>query len=133
MKLSRPLAMILAAGFVCLAGAAFVVWDYGGQGFFVELTAGFAAALVAFVLALEWEREREQRRLERTAKELASARETEARRRFETVRRELLANLESLEFLKTEFAKPRRPGEMRLLHPQLLARSPTWMGRRVRS
>jgi hypothetical protein len=119
-RLSRPLALIVAAGFICLVGAVFLLWRYGGEGFFVELTAGFAAALVAFVLALEWERKREQDRLGRAAEELAKQRETEARRRFETVRRELLANLESLEFLQREFAETPRTGTMEALHPQLL-------------
>src|SRR5688572_3183622 len=102
MKLSRPLALIVVASVACLIGAALVVDRYGGEGFFVGLTSGFAGALVAFVLALEWESSRERNRLAQGAEELTKQRETEVRRRFETVRRELRANLQSLELLKRE-------------------------------
>jgi hypothetical protein len=77
-------------------GAALVVHYYGGGNFWPGLVTGFIGTLVAFVLALSWERHRERQRLEQNAVELRQQRATEVRRRLEPVRTELETNAESL-------------------------------------
>jgi hypothetical protein len=67
---------------------------------------GFLGTLVAFVLALTWERERERRRLARDAAEFQQRRETEVRRRLQPVRAELDTNAESLRILADAFGIP---------------------------
>jgi hypothetical protein len=119
-KLSRPRALIGFAAFACLVGAVLVPMFYGGEIYATELAAGFLAALLAFVLALEFEGDRERRRLRGGARRLRKEREDEVRRRFESVRQELKGNRKSIEFLKQEFAKRPPADAMHALHPQLL-------------
>jgi hypothetical protein len=122
--------------------AGFVLTGYGGDSFWPGLVAGFLGTLVAFMLALMWERERErdQRRredeqkreeLEREAEQLDKRRITEARRRLEPVRTELEKNAESLRIIDEAYAGKGRREEIAasavsedsgrfLVNPQLL-------------
>jgi hypothetical protein len=98
--------------------------EYGGGSFFPGLIASFIATLFAFVLALWWERKREQRELAKGAAELERRHATEVRRRFAPIRAELVKDEESLRFLGERYRQAARgrtvPLDMQLLHPQLL-------------
>jgi hypothetical protein len=96
----------------------------GGGSFFPGLIACFIATLFAFVLALWWERKREQRQLTRDTTELERRHVTEVRRRFAPVRAELEKNSDSLSFLIDAYRNVshgrRETLDSKLLHPQLL-------------
>lgn len=117
--------LVRVALLASLVFGAVVVAEYGGESFFPGLVAGFAGSLVAFMLALRWEREREVRGTERDAKDLEQRRATEVRRRFEPVAAELEKNAESLEFLKGVFqaatdGTAEAAGLFTIANPQLL-------------
>jgi hypothetical protein len=109
---------LAAAAVTCLVGAGLAIGFYGGASVVPGFFAGFGASLLAFVLALSWERDREHVRAKRDAANLESHRVTEARRRLETIKRELETNADSLEFLERSLPSP--PGTFNMLHPQLL-------------
>jgi hypothetical protein len=122
-EFKRSRSVALAAVLIVAAGAVAVVLvvdDYGGASFFPGLIASFIATLFAFVLALWWERKREQRVLTNEAAEMDERRVTEVRRRFAPVRAELENDAESLETLAEAFAMEDNARVVRLLHPQLL-------------
>jgi hypothetical protein len=102
----------------CAFTAALVIGRYGGGSFFPGLIASFIATLFAFLLALWWERKREQRQLTKEAADLDKRRVTEVRRRFAPIRAELEKDAKSLEDLARAFAK--EDTATQLLHPQLL-------------
>jgi hypothetical protein len=90
----------LGLAVVGIAASALVLAYYGGGSFWPGLVTGFLGTLVAFVLALAWERERDRRRLVQEADELQERRATEVRRRLEPVRAELQRNAESLDVIE---------------------------------
>jgi hypothetical protein len=107
-----------------------VIRLYGLESFLPGLVGGFGASLVAFVLALSWERDKERQQVkeerDRELKQLARREQTfnerrraELQRRLSTVRTELERNFESLQSLKGLDADPGAPGFVHL-HPQLL-------------
>jgi phage host-nuclease inhibitor protein Gam len=100
----RRITPLIVLGVVLAVG---VVVKYGGESFFPGLAAGFIGTLVAFLLALTWDREREHRRLEREAADLKARRETELKRRLEPIRIELRKNESSLERLADAFVSTR--------------------------
>lgn len=55
-----------------------VLYKYGGLDYWPQLVAGFAASLFAFMLALAWERDREEKRATAEATRLAAERKTAA-------------------------------------------------------
>ena len=75
---------------VSLVLAWIVVDHYGGASFFPGLAAGFLGTFVGFVLALTADRERERRRAMSEAADLMAQRQTEVRRRLQSVRAELV-------------------------------------------
>ena len=75
---------------VSLVLAWIVVDHYGGASFFPGLVAGFLGTFVGFVLALTADRERERRRAMSEAADLMAQRQTEVRRRLQSVRAELV-------------------------------------------
>jgi hypothetical protein len=104
---------ILAAA----VGGALILWVFGNEPYLVELGSGFGASLLAFVVALSWERRREQRELEREIereqRELEREIEREEERAKEEIRRrliqisnELKGNERAIEALLEELAKP---------------------------
>lgn len=95
-----PFDLVVAAGLASVLGAVALIRVYGGESFLTELIAGFGAALLAFMLALTWEADRERRQFARSAEALAEQRVTEVRRRLATIKEELERNRESLETLK---------------------------------
>jgi hypothetical protein len=100
-RLSPRVALLLSLALV----AGFSVWlvlAYGLEGYTVQLVPGFAAALLAFVIALAWERAREAKQLADSAERLVDEQTTEVRRRLATVREELRENRESLEFIHAD-------------------------------
>lgn len=110
-------------------GGILVIGVYGREAFWPGLVANFGASLAAFLLALEFDHEKEARRSENEAakfreqqqeaeNELIGRLTTEARRRFEPVREELRRNRISLEFLSGAFDP--QPGVFNILHPELL-------------
>jgi hypothetical protein len=112
-------AVLVACGVAVLV----VLRFYGGDTFIPEAVGGFAASLGAFMLALAWERDREQEKVTAAATELAKSRVTEARRRLPAVRKELEANAKSLDELAEVFKTPIRPGTFPIANPQLLDRA----------
>jgi hypothetical protein len=96
---SWALAMVLVLVAAGIAASVVVVRHYGGGNYWPGLVTGMIGTLVAFVLALSWEREREERRLAQDAVELQQRRVTEVRRRLEPVRAELRVNAGSLEVI----------------------------------
>jgi hypothetical protein len=95
------LAIALIVG---LISSGVVIQQYGSGSYFPGLVAGFAGTLVAFMLALTWERERDRRLVVREAAEVEQQRATEVRRRFEPIAVELEKNGESLAFLKDVYS-----------------------------
>jgi hypothetical protein len=96
----EPGILILFAALIAVFGAAKVTDTYGGVSYWPQLAAGFAASLVAFMLALAWESDRERKRLERDVaaakarseqetRDLEARLSTEVRRRFAAVKEEL--------------------------------------------
>jgi hypothetical protein len=102
---SRSTPDLIAFGLIAigLIAAVLVVVAYGGDSFYPGLIAGFLGTLLAFVLALMLQRERERRELARSAEELEERRKTEVRRRLQPVRAELQKNAESLQVLAEAF------------------------------
>jgi len=74
---------------IVIAASVVIASRYGGESFWPGLVTGFLGTLLAFVLALGWERERDRSRLAREADELHKRRLTEVRRRLERLRAEL--------------------------------------------
>jgi ABC-type lipoprotein release transport system permease subunit len=97
--------IVIALFAIGVVAAVVVLIAYGGGSFLPGLIAGFLGTLLAFVLALMWERERERQELEQAAEELNEQRKTEVRRRFESVRAELKKNAESLRLLAEGFER----------------------------
>jgi hypothetical protein len=138
-RVTQPRFLLVAAAVTAAVAALLVLRRYGGDSLWPELVSGFGASLLAFMLALTWESDRERRRFaqemeregrrfEQAAKELEQERATEVRRRFQGVRTELQKNDESIAMLMREFAEAleaTRTGTrgMRALHPQLLDRA----------
>jgi hypothetical protein len=118
----RPHLLLGLVVLIILTGiSGLLVGLYGGGSFWPGLVSGFIATLVAFILALYLEREREQRQLSRSADELVMERATEVRRRLAPVRRELEVNKESVDFLATTYATADKDRRLpTFLHPQLL-------------
>jgi hypothetical protein len=110
--------LVVGALLAALVFVVAVLLVYGGGPFWPSLIANFAASLLAFMLALAWESERERNRIARDASELDGQRKTEVRRRFESVRKELRANLVSVKSLEGNLATD--SSHITLLHPQLL-------------
>jgi hypothetical protein len=96
---SAAVLVLVAAG---IAASVIVVRHYGGGNFWPGLVTGFIGTLVAFVLALTWEREQERRQVAKGEADLKERRTTEVRRRLATVRAELEKNAESLEQLEVD-------------------------------
>jgi hypothetical protein len=115
--MSRALVVALIVG---LGAVALVLQRYGGASFFPGLIASFIATLFAFVLALWWERRREQHALIRDTEELDRRQKTEVRRRFAPVRLELEKNADSLALLTGKLDPDRMQTTFAILHPQLL-------------
>jgi hypothetical protein len=111
--------VIVVAIVACLAGVAVVVDRYGGRTLWPELVGGFLASLLAFMLALTWERERELRRATEAARTVGEQRATEIRRRLEPVRTELEKNEESL-FAVQQHLEASSDREFIISNPQLL-------------
>jgi hypothetical protein len=137
-----PIIVWLWIAFAVFAIGMVVILDqYGGVTFFPGLIGGFGASLFAFMLALQWDHERERERASAEGKERANERNrqeeereqerqrqadeqhdrlvTEARRRLEPIRKELVRNQISVDGLVGEFA----PGTVppgRVLNPELL-------------
>lgn len=86
---SSTLTVAALGAIVLLVAVVLIVKGYGGASFWPGLVAGFLGTLVAFVLALAWERERASAEVARQARELYEQRETETKRRLEPVRGEL--------------------------------------------
>jgi hypothetical protein len=122
--------IVIALFAIGVIAAVVVLIAYGGDSFLPGLIAGFLGTLLAFVLALMWERERERQELERASEELNEQRKTEVRRRFESVRAELKKNAESLRLLAKGFERKEKreaiaasvvaEDSVRSLNPQLL-------------
>ena len=83
---SRFWATVLVLIALGIVGSWVVLSLYGAGSYLPGLVTGFLGTLVAFVLALTWERDREGRQLAREAKDLQDRRATELRRRLEPVR-----------------------------------------------
>jgi hypothetical protein len=122
---------LATAGLAAVAGSVWAAREYGGGAFWPGLVGNFGASLLAFMLALWWERSRERRQEAKDARtaaaeregeaaDLQARRETEARRRLEPVREELRRNRASLEMLSNAYAQPPDSGSYRVLHPELL-------------
>lgn len=107
--------LVLAFSLAAIASVAIVVC-YGLEDYAVQLVPGFAAALLAFMIALAWERDREEKGVVREANDLITQRKGEAERRLGTIRRELETNLVSL-----REAKRFLPLHIVAVNPQLLA------------
>ena len=95
--MSRGRLLVAAAVLVALGVASYLVVDrYGEIAYIPGLVSGFAATLIAFVLALEFEARREDRALARAEAETNHVRVTEARKRLLAVRTELEKNRVSI-------------------------------------
>jgi hypothetical protein len=110
--------LLLVAAVVATAGAVVVIVVYGAGSLIPGLVGGFVASLLAFVLALSFERDQELRRLKRGAEEQQDERTTEVRRRLESIRAELEKNAESLRDLKIDPKSIEVP-EFVFVNPQL--------------
>jgi hypothetical protein len=112
-------------------GGMVVIDAYGRAAFWPGLVTNFGASLAAFLLALQFEHEREAARASREAAAAREAQErdakamydrlvTEAQRRFEPVREELRRNEVSLKFLYGALDPGGDSDTFRILHPELL-------------
>jgi uncharacterized membrane protein YeaQ/YmgE (transglycosylase-associated protein family) len=116
------LIVALIAGVI---SSAIVIERYGAGSYFPGLVAGFAGTLVAFMLALTWERERDRRHAVRAEAELEKQRGTEVRRRCEPIAVELEKNGESLATLNEVYkasadGTAAAAGLFTIANPQLL-------------
>lgn len=113
------IAVIVAA--LCLA-VGYVWGRYGGATFLPGLVATLAGTLVAFVLALAWDRERDRRQYVKEESDLNEQRTTEVRRRFAPVLAELKKNKKSIDGLVDEYKSLpiRHEGRVPMLNPPLL-------------
>lgn len=141
MRTATPRKLTKLSLLACVAAGLVIASSYGVEDLLVQLVAGFAASLLAFMLALTWERDREQkqrdrdredeerrverereeaeRRLEQDVEEQKQRLETEIRRRFTPVEKELETNHGSLEFLRDSLPKS-GGSSFYVLHPQIL-------------
>jgi hypothetical protein len=116
------LAVVIAvAAMLCLASW-WAVDRYGGPAYVPGLISGFAATLVAFVLALELETLRTRAEFARADEETNATRVTEARKRLLALRTELEKNKTSIgEIAKGLASTVSMQGTVwHILHPQLL-------------
>lgn len=85
--LGWPLILFGAAVLLCLVGSIILIETFGWEGLGVEFLAGLGGSLIAFVVALTWDRDREHRRRvderEQAVKEAAAEAER-LQRRLET-------------------------------------------------
>jgi hypothetical protein len=96
-RFSPPL-IALVLSLVLIAGlSVWLVLAYGLEEYAVQLVPGFAAALLAFVIALAWERDREARQAVEGAKRVTEEQVVEVSRRLRTVREELKVNRKSFQ------------------------------------
>jgi hypothetical protein len=113
---SSPRATFLLAVMAAIVGGALSVWFFGEENYMAQLLAGFGAALAAFTVALEWEREKEknQREAEREKEEShreaerekeKNQREAESKLRLKSVLTELNVNDKGLTLLAKELAR----------------------------
>lgn len=120
--------LILLAALVAVGSSIWAGEEYGGAALLPGLIGNFGASLLAFMLALSWERSRERKQAatdaersrhedEKTASDLQARRATEVRRRLEPIREELRRNRASLDDLSTGLADD---PNIRVLHPELL-------------
>lgn len=118
---SLRFSLLLNGAFIgCLIAALIVIGHYGPESFVTGLAAGFTGSLLAFMLALRSERERESQRLFGETTRLEEARRTEVRRRLQPVDAELAKNATSLEEIASA-ARDRPEGRgFRIVNPQLL-------------
>jgi hypothetical protein len=113
-----PSGLLAAAMLGCVVLGA-IAWDaYGAESLLPAFVTGFAGTLLAFILALRFEGDRERRRAAVAEVELRARRETEVRRRFEPIRAELEKNAKSLDELRGLDTPP--PSGFELRNPQLL-------------
>jgi hypothetical protein len=103
---TKTLVALLGIGLI--VGVVVIVRGYGGETFWPGLVAGFLGTLLAFLLALGWERERSRAELAREASDAYERRQTELERRLEPVRAELKKNAQSLEILTEVFERKDR-------------------------
>jgi hypothetical protein len=108
----RIFAVALVVGVI---SSAVIVRVYGRESLFPALVGNFVASLLAFTVALAWERDRERRQLEQSAAEIEDRRATEIKRRLAPVRSELEENAEQIASLAGL-----DQGAFRVVHPQLL-------------
>jgi hypothetical protein len=100
-----------------LLGVGFVIRHYGGASIWPGLVATLVGTLVAFVLALAWDRKRDRRQNVQTITDLNQQRTTEARRRFAVVHAELKHDASSLDELVNAYSS-RPPGDFVFLLPR---------------
>jgi len=108
-----------AFGVAALVAIVVVIVVYGSGSLIPGLVGGFAASLLAFVLALTWERDQELRRLSLSTEKEQARRTTEVRRRLASVRAELERNSESLRDLEIDPRSIEVP-DFLYVNPQLL-------------
>lgn len=114
--------LVVAFVLALVVAAILVLRCYGGDSFWPELVAGFAATVLAVVLALEFESRRDADALNRLSQDTAETRKAEARKRLGAVRREMEANQTSIGEVADGLAKSSVSGGTTwpILHPQLL-------------
>jgi hypothetical protein len=113
-KLTRPVLVTIGALLCGVSAGLLLIPAYDVEAVVVQLPASFVAALLAFMIALAWERDREEKAVIRAETSLADRRRTEVRRRLATIQEELKKNRESLVFIEERL--PSSPQ----MHPQLL-------------
>jgi hypothetical protein len=128
----RPLALLAIATLAAIVLPPLLWLAYAGDLIWPGLAANFTATLLAFHVALAWDRREKQReRLDeerdrevtvRAAEESENERrKTEARRRFRAIYHELEKNRESIDLVRERLAPdPDNPSRFHILLPQLL-------------
>jgi len=120
-KKRRRWVAVVASVLFFVALTAVVLHLYKGSLYWPALVTEFGASLGAFMLALEWERHRDLRALERAQKERIEARQTEAQKRLHALKKELERNKTSLQHLAGGLDSPHASKSIfMLLHPELL-------------
>lgn len=128
--ISRLTFSISVLGALAVAGGVYTLAEFGAEGLWPGLVTNFAASLLAFILALEWERSRARSAAQDAAqiyekRQANSIEQERERRRAEIIKRlytlsdELGWNLESVEMLKGGFAAA-TDSQFTYLNPQLL-------------